>query len=519
MGESTAKCLSKILRINSSCQDSPPCVILFLMADFFQDLKEGGVYKYLVGGRWKKSESGKTIEVVSPIDGSVVGKIPAVSQEEAEQAVVAAREAQKGWEKTLIHERVEILLRAAQLLETQADYLTDLLVWEIGKPKKEAYDEVWRTVDLIIYYAEEGRRLAGETLSSDSYPGYKKVKLAICERVPLGVVLAIPPFNYPINEGAPKICAALVSGNTVILKPSTQGAISSLHLAAVFQKAGLPGGVLNVVTGRGEEIGDFLVSHPQINGINLTGSYKTAEAVAKLAGVKKLIFGLSGKDASIVLSDANLDLAVSEIAAGTFSYSGQRCTGIKRVLIEEKISSEFVEKLVPVVEKKFVLGDPRKEETTLGPIINDQTAGYVQELLDDALNLGAEIALGGKREGRYLEATILTGVTPQMRIAWEEPFGPVLPIIMVKDAKEAVEIANQSEYGLQSSIFTQDIDQAFAVARQLEVGTVQINGKDARGPDHFPFVGIKHSGLGMVQGAKYLIQEMTRVKTIVVNTR
>lgn len=489
------------------------------MTDFFHSIKEGKNYKYLVGGQWRKSQSGKMIKIISPIDSEMVGEVSAVTLEEAECAVVAAHEAQKGWENTLIHERVEIILKAAQILTEQAKFLIDLIILEIGKPKKEAEDEVLRTADLISYYAEEGRRITGETLSSDAFPGYKKVKLAIAERVPLGVVLAIPPFNYPINEGAPKICAALVTGNTVVLKPPTQGAISTLHLAYIFQKAGLPPGVLNVVTGKGEEIGDFLVSHPQINAVNLTGSYKTAKHVSGIASVKKLIFGLSGKDASIVLADANLDLAAKEIAKGSFSYAGQRCTGIKRVLVEKKIATEFIIKLQEVVKKEFVLGNPQKEGVTLGPIINDQTAEYVQALLDDALNLGAKIVLGGKREGRYLEATILKGVTGEMRIAWEEPFAPVLPIIEVEDAKEAIEIANQSEYGLQSSIFTQDIDKAFAVARELEVGTVQINGKDARGPDHFPFLGVKHSGLGMVQGAKYLLSEMTRIKTIVVNTR
>lgn len=489
------------------------------MSDFFQEIKEDKNYKYLVNGQWRQSQGGKTIKIISPIDGEIIGEISSLSQEEAEAAVEAAREAQADWENTLIHERVEIILKAAQILTEQADFLTDLLISEIGKPRKEAKEEVLRTADLINYYAEEGRRLTGETLSSDAFPGYKKVKLAIAERVPLGVVLAIPPFNYPINEGAPKICAALVVGNSVVLKPPTQGAISSLHLAYVFQKAGLPPGVLNVVTGRGEEIGDFLVSHAQINAVNLTGSYKTAQHVTKIAGVKKLIFGLSGKDASIVLADANLDLAAEEIAKGSFSYSGQRCTGIKRVLVEKKVAQDFTQKLCQVVKKEFVLGDPRKEEATLGPLINDQTAEYVQGLIDDALNLGAKIVLGGQREGRYLEATVLSGVTGGMRVAWEEPFGPVLPIIEVKDSKEAVELANQSEYGLQSSVFTQDIDQAFAIARELKVGTVQINGKDARGPDHFPFLGVKHSGLGMVQGAKYLLSEMTRIKTIVVNTR
>jgi len=242
--------------------------------------------------------------------------------------------------------------------------------------------------------------------------------------------------------------------------------------------------------------------------------------------------GLSGKDASIVLKDADLDLAVEEIAKGAFSFAAQRCTAIKKVLVEREIADEFLEKFAEVVRKKFVLGDPRKEETTLGPVISDRVADYVKELLDDALEKGARLILGGKRfkfeegrfvedleDGLYFEATILDRVTKDMRIAWEEPFGPVLPITRVEDWKEAVEIANQSEFGLQSSVFTRDIDLAFKIGGELEVGSVQINGKDSRGPDHFPFLGTKKSGMGTVQGAKYLLGEMTRIKTIVLNLR
>lgn len=488
------------------------------MSDFskLKNNKTPPEYKLLINGAWLEAKNPAKIEVKSPIDDSVLGLISSASQEEVNIAVSGSYEAQKMWAKLPLYQRVDLILEVADLLKKNSDFFKDLLVSEIGKPLKEAKDEVERTVDLIKYYAEEGRRITGEYLESDAFPNTPNNKKAIIKRVPLGVILAIPPFNYPINETAPKIVSALVTGNAVILKPPTQGAITNLHFAALFNN--LPKGVLNVLTGKGSQIGDLLVSNELISAINFTGSYETAKKITQKAGVKKLIFGLSGKDASFVLEEADLDLAASEIASGGFGYGGQRCTGIKRVFVVEEKSAEFIEKLIAAVSKKYILGDPRDEKTTLGPVISNETANYIEELITDAKNQGASVVMGGKRDGRYIEATILDNVTTKMRISWEEPFGPVLPIIHVKDHNEAIEIANQSEYGLQSSIFTKDIDLAFKIAEELEVGTVQINGKDARGPDHFPFLGIKHSGLGMVQGAKYLLSEMTRIKTLVLNT-
>lgn len=490
------------------------------MSDFsaIKDNKNPSSYKLLINGNWVDSKNFTKIEVSSPIDGSLLGNISTANQEDVNKAVIDAYEAQKKWRKVPLYQRVDIITEAAMLLKRNENLFVDLLVAEIGKPQKEARDEIIRTVDLIKYYAEEGRRITGEYLESDAFPNTPNNKKAIVERVPLGIVLAIPPFNYPINETAPKIVSALVTGNAVILKPPSQGSITNLHFAEIFAQAGIPKGVISVITGRGSEIGDMLVSHELISAINFTGSYQTAKNIACKAGVKKLVFGLSGKDASFVLEEADLDLAANEIASGGFGYGGQRCTGIKRVFVVEEKAAEFIEKLLQAVSKKFILGDPRDEKVTLGPVISDGTADYIEELINDAKNQGASLVLGGKRDGRYIEATILDNVTTKMRISWEEPFGPVLPIIRVKDHNEAIELANQSEYGLQSSIFTKDIDLAFKIAEELEVGTIQINGKDARGPDHFPFLGIKHSGLGMVQGAKYLLSEMTRIKTVVLNT-
>lgn len=452
------------------------------------------------------------MDIFSPIDGTRVGTVPQMSPGEINQAVTAAFSAQKNWEKSKVSQRVKILKKAAALLEKEKEKFIKLLVLEIGKPQKEAEDEVLRTVEMIGIFIQEAKKITGEILEDE-----KRGKLAFVCRVPLGTVLCISPFNYPLNEAALKILGALITGNTVVFKPATQGAITGLSLAEVFWQAGLPRDALVVVSGKTEEIGDVLVSHPQIAAINFTGSYQTALHLTQIAGVKKLIFGLSGKDAALVLEDCDLERAVSEIALGAFSFAGQRCTAIKRVLVEEAIADRFLENLTKLVGKKFILGDPRDPKITLGPVINDQAADYLQELINDAKNKGAILVLGGKRKGRFWEATILDYVNREMRMSWEEPFGPVLPIIRVKNIRQAIEIANESEYGLQSSIFTKDLEQAFVIAKELEVATVQINGRPSRAPDHFPFSGFKHSGLGMVGGAKYLISEMTRLKTTVLN--
>ncbi len=493
------------------------------MSDFFDEIKTSSnppTYKYLVNGQWKESKSKQVTELYSPIDNTIVGLLQSIDTDEINEVVESARETQKEWGKIPLWQRAKIGHQAAKNIADNVDVLTDLLIREVGKPKKAARDEVERTVELIDYYSEELLRMKGELLSADAWPGFKNNKLALVERVPLGVILTIPPFNYPINETAPKIVAALLTGNSVVLKPPTQGAICALHLAACFAKTDLPKGVLNVALGQGSKIGDTLVTHKDISCINFTGGTEVAKHIAQIAGFgKKLVMGLSGKDASLVLADADLDLAAKEISSGAFSYSGQRCTGIKRVLVEDGVADDLGKKLVEIVGKNFVLGDPNDEKFTLGPVVSDKVADYVEELIKDAINKGANVLCGNRRQGKYMEATILDHVTSEMRVAWEEPFGPVLPIMRVKNWQEALKLANKSEYGLQASVFTANSDLAFEIARDLEVGTVQINAKDARGPDHFPFMGVKDSGIGMVQGAKYLLEEMTRIKTIVLNLR
>ncbi|MGV9204669.1 MAG: aldehyde dehydrogenase family protein, partial [Promethearchaeia archaeon] len=333
-------------------------------------------------------------------------------------------------------------------------------------------------------------------------------------RVALGVILCIGPFNYPFNLTGSKIAPALLAGNTVVMKPQTEGSITASHFGVILEKAGLPPGVFNIVTGRGSEIGDYLISHSEINMIAFTGSSATGKRLAQKAGLKPLLLELGGKDAAIVLDDADLDLTVDAIISGAFSFNGQRCTAVKRVFPMPGIADTLVERITREA-KALDVGDPA-ENKTIGPIINAKQCDYIQELIDDALEKGADLMCGNKRERNIMWPTVLDNVTIDMRVAWEEPFGPVLPIIRISSAEEGIEISNRSEYGLQGMIFTNDIDLAFNIAQELEVGTVQINGKSSRGPDHFPFLGAMSSGLG-TQGIKYSIEAMSRPKVVVMN--
>lgn len=427
---------------------------------------------------------------------------------EVNQAVEAAFTAQKDWQKKAVFERVDIIKKAAQLLHDNREDFSKTLTLEIGKSEKDSQSEVDRTVGLIDYYAEEGGRFSGEVLDSSSYPNYTKKKLAMVERAPWGVVLAITPFNYPLNEAAPQLVSALVVGNSCVFKPSTQGAVVGTKLAQLFWQAGVPKEVLPIITGKTSDFWEMLVSHPQISAINFIGSYQVGLQITQKAGVKKLVLGLSAKDAALILSDADLPLAVVQICQGAFLYSGQRCTGIKQVFVEEAIADQFVDQLVREVEKNW---------SQLGPLINDEAIQLVDELVTDAKRAGAVLLTGGKRNGRHYSATSLDFVTGEMRIAKQEHFAPLLSITRVKSYQQAVAYINDGEFGLQASVWTKDISLAFDIARQLDVGTVQINGMDARSPDHFPFLGVKHSGLGLVGGAKYLLSEMTHVKSTVIN--
>ncbi|CAM4186987.1 glyceraldehyde-3-phosphate dehydrogenase [Streptococcus penaeicida] len=467
-------------------------------------------YKNLVNGEWKLSEN--EIKIYAPATGEELGSVPAMSTEEVDFVYDSAKKAFPAWRELSYVERAAILHKAADILVRDAEKIGAILSKEVAKGHKAAVSEVVRTAEIINYAAEEGIRMEGEVLEGGSFEASSKKKIAIVRHEPVGLVLAISPFNYPINLAGSKIAPALIAGNVVALKPPTQGSISGLLLAEVFAEAGVPAGVFNTITGRGSVIGDYIVEHDAVNFINFTGSTPVGERIGQLAGMRPIMLELGGKDSAIVLEDADLALAAKNIVAGAFGYSGQRCTAVKRVLVMDSVADDL-EKHVCDLVSKLSVGMPA-DNADITPLIDTKAADFVEGLINDATDKGAKALTEIKREDNLISPVVFDNVTTDMRLAWEEPFGPVLPFIRVKSVEEAIEISNASEYGLQASVFTNNFPNAFAIAEQLEVGTVHLNNKTQRGTDNFPFLGAKKSGAG-VQGVKYSIDAMTNLKSIV----
>lgn len=458
-------------------------------------------YQNLVNGKWKSSE--QEITIYSPINQEELGTVPAMTQTEADEAMQAARAALPAWRALSAVERAAYLHKTAAILERDKEEIGTILAKEVAKGIKAAIGEVVRTADLIRYAAEEGLRITGQAMEGGGFEAASKNKLAVVRREPVGIVLAIAPFNYPVNLSASKIAPALIAGNVVMFKPPTQGSISGLLLAKAFEEAGIPAGVFNTITGRGSEIGDYIIEHKEVNFINFTGSTPIGERIGRLAGMRPIMLELGGKDAALVLEDADLEHAAKQIVAGAFSYSGQRCTAIKRVIVLESVADKLATLLQEEVSK-LTVGDPF-DNADITPVIDNASADFIWGLIEDAQEKEAQALTPIKREGNLLWPVLFDQVTKDMKVAWEEPFGPVLPIIRVASVEEAIAFANESEFGLQSSVFTNDFKKAFAIAEKLEVGTVHINNKTQRGPDNFPFLGVKGSGAG-VQGIKYSIE-------------
>ncbi|ODO40231.1 NADP-dependent glyceraldehyde-3-phosphate dehydrogenase, partial [Streptococcus pneumoniae] len=452
----------------------------------------------------------------SPINQEELGTVPAMTQTEADEAMQAARAALPAWRALSAIERAAYLHKTAAILERDKEKIGTILAKEVAKGIKAAIGEVVRTADLIRYAAEEGLRITGQAMEGGGFEAASKNKLAVVRREPVGIVLAIAPFNYPVNLSASKIAPALIAGNVVMFKPPTQGSISGLLLAKAFEEAGIPAGVFNTITGRGSEIGDYIIEHKEVNFINFTGSTPIGERIGRLAGMRPIMLELGGKDAALVLEDADLEHAAKQIVAGAFSYSGQRCTAIKRVIVLESVADKLATLLQEEVSK-LTVGDPF-DNADITPVIDNASADFIWGLIEDAQEKEAQALTPIKREGNLLWPVLFDQVTKDMKVAWEEPFGPVLPIIRVASVEEAIAFANESEFGLQSSVFTNDFKKAFEIAEKLEVGTVHINNKTQRGPDNFPFLGVKGSGAG-VQGIKYSIEAMTNVKSIVFDVK
>lgn len=470
-------------------------------------------YNTLIDGCWNCLSGDRTFDVLNPADGSVIAKVPNCEVPDVEKAVTASRQYFNGPGISPV-ERLEVMERARELLIENSDQMAELITLESGKPISVSRGEVKATAERLKLTLQEVRVLYGEYIPGEWVEDTQN-KFAIVMRKPLGTVLAISSFNYPLYIAAAKIIPAILAGNSVIAKPSSETPLALLHFVGILEKAGLPPGAINTVTGRGGEIGDFLIEHEDIAAITFTGSTAIGKHIASKSGLKKIHLELGGNAAAIVLADADIDNAVKHIAKGTFRNSGQRCDAVSRVLIEEPVKKEFIEKFL-IEMGNYRTGDPMDDETGVGPVINSSAIKRIERLVEDAVSRGAEIVSGGTGKDLFYEPTVLDNVTLNMDIAWEEIFGPVLPVITVKDQEEAVEISNRSDFGLDSCLFTENIRSAFKISKMLEDGTVTINGAPAHGVGHFPFGGNKDSGIGR-EGLKYSIDELTKLHTIIVN--
>ncbi|MCK5039645.1 MAG: aldehyde dehydrogenase family protein [Candidatus Aenigmarchaeota archaeon] len=481
----------------------------------FDEIKLNKEYKYFDGCRWVHSAEYRKIEIKNPVDDSVVGCIQNCTGDEIIRVVETLKEGQKRWASKTIDERATILDKAADIIESQVDFIGNILCREIAKPLNDAKEEILRSAQITRFTSHSVRTIEGQYLQSGVFYNTKNNKQCLVKREPLGIVLAISPFNYPVNLSCSKIAPALASGNAVILKPPLEGAISAFHLVQCFLEAGVPGGVIATVTGESKKIGDILVPHEDISCISFTGSTSTGEIIARKAGIKKLLFELGGNGTAIILDDCDLEKTINDVIPGAFSYSGQRCTAIKRLLVQDKIAGRAIALMKKKIEKLSV-GSPLKNND-ITPLVGLHHAEFVENLINGAKRGGAKIITGGRRKGNLIEPTLIDKVDPGMSIANVEQFGPVLPVIRFKKIDEAIEITNTTKYGLQSCVFTQDIDKAFYIAERILTGTMNINCAPSRGPDTFPFLGVKKSGIG-VQGIKDSILEMTREKVIVIKT-
>jgi len=470
-------------------------------------------FKMLLAGSWISLQ--ERVEVRSPIDEGLVATIPSASKGEADRAVEAAYINRHSIRVIPAVQKIEIFQEARDLLLGNSDAFVTVLALEAGKPRSNAEGEVRATAERLKLTPEEYGKIRGEHIPGDWSDETIGTDADVL-REPLGVVLAISPFNYPLYITATKVIPALLAGNSVVVKTSSKDPLSFLMFARLLELSGIPSACLNVITGRGP-IGGYLASLEKVSMLTFTGSTEVGRELAKVAGLKRLHMELGGKGCAIILKDANIDLAATETVKGSVSYSGQRCDAISRVFVEDQIADIFVKKVTAEVAT-YKMGDPRDPSVTLGPLIDHGAIDRVHELVTDAVKRGASLLAGGKHEGNYYQPTVLDRVPMDSRIMWEETFGPVIPIGRVKDVDEAIQLANKSRFGLDSCVFTNDINLARKVAKRLEEGEVTINAAPRHGVGYYPFGGNKDSGIGR-EGIGYSIEEMTRLKTIVYNWR
>jgi len=471
-------------------------------------------FKLFINGEWVDSGTGETFSDINPATLEIIAHLQKASVDDVSHAVESAEEAFDLWSSTPAPLRGKILFRAARMLEEQKEELSRLMTQEMGKILKEARGDVQEAIDMTYYAAGEGRRLLGETTPSE-LPN----KFCLTMRRPIGVVGLITPWNFPLAIPAWKIMPALICGNTIVFKPASDTPLLSIELVKILTEAGLPKGVLNMVMGEGSTVGSAIVHNKNIRAISFTGSVETGKWVLSEAGkdMKRVSLELGGKNPIIVMDDADMELAIDGVLWGAFGTTGQRCTAASRVIVHEKILPAFQKKLIDRT-RKLKLGNGLDENTDMGPVINNSQLQKVSKYVEIGKEEGARLALGGKTAqplpGYFFEPTIFIDVSSDMRIAQEEIFGPVLSIISTSSLDEAIGIANSVVYGLSSSIYTENIKNAFKAIEKLDSGITYINAPTIGAEIHLPFGGVKATGNGTREAGTTSIEEFTEIKTV-----
>lgn len=468
-------------------------------------------YKLYVGGKW--IEEASSMEVVDKYTGQAFATVPVASRETVAEAVGAAHAAFPGYSRMPAHARAKIIERAVALLEEEKESLADLLCREVGKPWKFSFGEVGRSIDTYRFSAEEAKRIHGETVPLDaSAAGEGRIGFYL--RRPMGVVAAITPFNFPLNLAAHKLGPALAAGNTVVVKPASVTPLTTIRVAEIFERAGLPPGVLNVVTGPGGTVGNQLVEDPRVSKVSFTGSPPVGEAITRRAGLKKLTMELGSNSGTIVEADADLDDAISRCVVGAFANSGQVCISLQRLFIHKDVAEEFTRRFVEAASKLKV-GNPLEKDTDLGPMIGEGEAIRAESWIREAVSQGARLLLGGKREGAVLHPTILTDVRADMKVVCAEVFAPLVALCPYETFDDAVRMVDDSPFGLQAGIFTRDVGKVLKAMDQINVGGIMVNDTSAFRADNMPYGGNKMSGIGR-EGVRFAIEEMTTIQMVMI---
>ncbi|MYL32519.1 aldehyde dehydrogenase family protein [Pontibacillus yanchengensis] len=470
-------------------------------------------YGLFINGKWIQTQ--QMNEVVNKYDGDVFATVSKAGDNEVENAIHDAEVAFANKEFPP-YQRYKTLLRVSELLQAHKEDLAQVITNEAGKPIKQARTEIDRATQTFELSAEEAKRITGEGVPVEAAPGSEN-RMAFTMRVPVGVVGAISPFNFPVNLVAHKIAPAIAAGNAVVLKPASATPVSSLKLAELFEEAGLPEGFLNVVVGSGSTVGNQMMEDERINYYTFTGSAEVGLKLKQNTGLNKLTLELGNNSPVIVDREADVEQAATTLAQKSFAYAGQVCISVQRIYVHEDIQKTFQKKFIEATEELKV-GDPFDDQTDVGPMIGEKEAEGAEEWLQEAKGQGADVIHGGKRKGAILEPTIVANVEHTMKVVSEEVFAPIVTLMTFSDLDQCISEVNKSDYGLQGGIFTNDIDRAFKAARKVEVGGFMINDASQYRVDLMPYGGVKNSGWGK-EGPKYTINDMTEERLVVMNLK